>query len=76
MTVELYAACEQMLHVVLPDGRLLRGGRACLYILQVLGYTRTAAVLGQWPLRGVVEISYGIVARHRQFFSHFLFKRS
>jgi predicted DCC family thiol-disulfide oxidoreductase YuxK len=65
MTPALYEQCKRAMHVVLPDGRLLRAGRACLYILHTLGYRRTAAVLGVRPLVWGVEVGYWLVARYR-----------
>jgi predicted DCC family thiol-disulfide oxidoreductase YuxK len=75
MTPALYEQCERAMHVVLPDQHLLRGGGACLYILHVLGYRRTVAVFGLWPLSWMVDIGYAIVARNRLWFSRFLFTR-
>lgn len=63
------------MHVVLPDQHLLRGGRACLYILRIIGYRRTATVFGLWPLSWVVDRGYDIVAQNRLLFSRFLFPR-
>jgi predicted DCC family thiol-disulfide oxidoreductase YuxK len=53
------------MHVVLPDGHLLRGGYACLYILHMLGYRRIATVLGWWPLNWCIDVGYRLVARNR-----------
>ena len=75
MTPSLYEQCEWAMHVVLPDQHLLRGGCACLYILRVIGYRRTAAVFSLWPLSWAVDIGYDIVARNRLLFSRFLFAR-
>jgi predicted DCC family thiol-disulfide oxidoreductase YuxK len=65
MTPELYRCCQQALHVRFHDGRLLQGGEACIYILEALGYRRTASTLRQWPFRWVIKIGYKLVARHR-----------
>lgn len=65
MTPELYEQCQQAMHVVLPDGRVLRGGRGCLYILHTLGYRRLATVLGLRPLSWGVDLGYRLVARYR-----------
>ena len=62
MTPALHEQCEQAMHVVLPAQHRLRGGRACLYILRVIGYRRTAAVFSLWPLSWVVDLGYDIVA--------------
>jgi predicted DCC family thiol-disulfide oxidoreductase YuxK len=65
MTPDLYEQCKRTIHVVCPDGRLLRGGSGCLYILHILGYRRTAAVLGCWPLSWCIDVGYRLVARNR-----------
>lgn len=75
MTPTLYEQCKWAMHIVLPDQPLLRGGRACLYILRVIGYRRTAAVFSLWPLSWMVDIGYAIVAQNRLLFSRFLFTR-
>ncbi|GIX49800.1 MAG: hypothetical protein KatS3mg131_4011 [Candidatus Tectimicrobiota bacterium] len=72
MTPELYARCQQALHVLDAEGRLWRGGEACLFILEALGYRRLAACLWRWPLRWLVAAGYAVVARHRRFFSRLL----
>jgi predicted DCC family thiol-disulfide oxidoreductase YuxK len=72
MTPVLYQQCQQAIHVRFADGRLLRGGHACLYILQVIGYRRLAKILSLWPLCWITEAVYALIARHRQFFSRFL----
>jgi hypothetical protein len=72
MTPDLYRNCQQALHVRFADGRLLHGGQACLYILGTLGYRRTAALFGRWPLRWVVAGGYYLVARYRPLLSRFL----
>ena len=65
MTPELYRQCQQALHVRFHDGRLLRAGQACLYILETLGCGRTVRLLQRWPLRWGVEAGYWLVARSR-----------
>lgn len=72
MTPDLYRRCQHALHVRFHDGRLLSGAKACLYILETLGYRRTVRLFSRWPLRGVAEIVYWLVARHRWFFSRVL----
>jgi predicted DCC family thiol-disulfide oxidoreductase YuxK len=75
MTPELYAACDRAVHLVLPDGTLLRAGRAVLYMLEKAGWGWTARVLAWPPLVWLVELGYRIVADNRAFFSRFLFRR-
>lgn len=65
MTPELYERCKLAMHVIIPDGRVLRGGRACLYILHALGYRSTATVLGCWPLSWCMDLGYKLVAKNR-----------
>ena len=38
MTPELYRACEFAVHTVDSDGRVLRAGRACLRLLELMGH--------------------------------------
>lgn len=73
MTPELRAACEKSIHVLTGDGRVLRAGRAALFVLAALGHKTTARALGLPPLIWVVEAGYHIVAANRDFFSRFLF---
>ncbi len=74
MTPALYEACKRAMHVVTPDGRLLRGGQGCLHILHVLGYRYIAAVLGIWPLSWFVNLGYDLVARNRYVFARWFAK--
>lgn len=74
MTPELRAACERAIHVLTTDGRTLRAGRAALFVLEHLGFRRTARVLRVPPLIWAVELGYFIVARNRRFFSRFMFR--
>jgi len=73
MTPELRAACEKSIHVLTGDGRVLRAGRASLFVLVALGHKTTARVLGLPPLIWAVELGYHLVAANRDFFSRFLF---
>lgn len=75
MTDEVFRACPDAVHVVTADGRVLRAGRAVLFVMAELGYRRLACLLGTWPLILLVEWGYGVVARNRQLFSRFLFTR-
>lgn len=73
-TPEHAAAFEQAVHVILPDGRMLRAGRAVLHALSVVGYGGLVWPLRFPPMIWFVELGYGIVARNRRFFSRFLFR--
>ena len=56
MSPELRAACARAFHVVTRDGRVLRAGRAALYVLGRLGHPGLARVLGLPPLVWAVEL--------------------
>ena len=74
MTPRLRRACARAVHVVTPDGRVLRAGRAALCVLEQVGWRRTAAVLSNPPLIWAVEIGYRVVANNRSWFGRFLFR--
>lgn len=76
MTPALRAACENAVHVVTSEGRVLRAGRAVLFILDHIGKARLfARVFSLPPLVYLVEIGYRILAVNRPFFSRFLFTK-
>ena len=74
MTPRLRRACARAMHVITPDGRVLRAGRAAVCVLRLLGWRRTAAILSRPPLIWAVEVGYRVVADHRPFFARFLFR--
>jgi predicted DCC family thiol-disulfide oxidoreductase YuxK len=74
MTPELAVACERSVHVVRADGRVLNAGRACLFILEQIGWKSTSDLLSRAPLIWLVELAYLTVARNRKLFSRFLFR--
>jgi predicted DCC family thiol-disulfide oxidoreductase YuxK len=74
MTPELARACGRAIHLIAPDGRVSRAGRAALGVLELLGWRRTACWLARPPLIWLVEIGYRIVADDRPFFARFLFR--
>jgi predicted DCC family thiol-disulfide oxidoreductase YuxK len=76
MTPALRAACARSFHVVRADGGVLRAGRAALYVLARLGHPVLARVLALPPLVWAVELGYWLVARNRQLFSKYLFRRT
>jgi len=76
MTPELYDANRRAAHVVTRDGAVLRAGRACLFVLDQLGYRWVARIFGIPPLSWAVELGYRIVASNRTFFSRLLFRRT
>jgi len=75
MTPELRKACGRAVHLVMPDGALLRAGRACLWVLERVGFPVLARVLRVPPLVWAVEVGYWLVARNRQLASRLLFRR-
>lgn len=75
MTDALAARCARAVHVLGPDGTLLAGGRATLFVLERIGWwPRLVRVLRRPPLVWGVELGYRIVARNRPFFARFLFR--
>lgn len=74
MTPALSAACECAIHVVKPDGTVLRAGRAALFVLEELGWGWWARLLALPPFVWLVELGYAFVAGHRGFFSRFMFR--
>jgi hypothetical protein len=74
MSDELAARCARAMHVITPDGRILRAGRASLFVLEKIGWPRLAAVLAQRPLIWIIELGYWVVARNRSLFSRVLFR--
>lgn len=75
MTPALYAACEKAVHVITTEGRILKAGRASLYILERIGWGWFARLLTFPPFIWFVELGYRIVAANRPFFGRFLFTR-
>ncbi|HMK71935.1 MAG TPA: hypothetical protein VK454_01275, partial [Myxococcaceae bacterium] len=67
--------CARAVHVVTPEGEVLRAGRASLYVLARIGHPLLARVLAVPPLLWIVELGYWLVARNRQFFSRLMFRR-
>lgn len=74
MDAALAAACRRAVHLRHPDGRMERAGRACLTVLELAGYPRSARCLRRRPLVWGVELGYWLVARNREWFSALLFR--
>ena len=73
MTPELVQACDEAVHIVCPDGTILRAGYGSLYVLRAVGWWWVAPLM--WPpLLWVVELAYRVIAHNRIFFSRFLFR--
>ena len=76
MTPQLYEACKQAAHVVTSDGRIIKAGRAGMFVLEEIGYPYWLVRPFTWPpLVWITELGYWLVADHRMFFSKFLFTR-
>lgn len=75
MTPELWAAYEKAVHVILADGRIVRAGRAVLFLLEQVGWGWLARILRIPPLIWLVEWGYRIIANNRPFFARFFFTK-
>ena len=73
MNPVLSSACARAVHVVKPDGTILRAGRASLFILERIGWGWFARLLRLPPFIWLVELVYWFVARNRPFFARFMF---
>ena len=74
MTPQLYGACQRAVHVITADDRIIKAGRAALFVLEEIGYPPWLIRPLSWPpLVWFTELGYWIVARNRPFFSRFLF---
>jgi hypothetical protein len=74
MTDALARGCERAVHVITPAGPILRAGRASLYVLDQVGWCRTARLLSRRPFIWAVEVGYFLVARNRSLFSKLMFR--
>jgi len=75
MTPALREACARAVHVVTADGRVLRAGRACLFVLERIGWGWPARLLSWPPFIWMVEMGYRIVANNRNVFAKFMFTK-
>lgn len=75
MTPELRTACARAVHVVTPEGTVLRAGRAALWVLERTGYPVLSRVLALPPLVWAVELGYWLIARNRRIASRLMFRR-
>jgi predicted DCC family thiol-disulfide oxidoreductase YuxK len=76
MTPQLYAACQRAAHVITADGRIIKAGRAGMFLLEELGYPGWLVRPFTWPpLVWLTELGYWLIANNRMFFSKFLFTR-
>ena len=75
MDSALATACERAVHLMHPDGRIERAGRACLTALELTGYAPVLMrIMRVPPLIWLLEIGYWLTARNRSFFSRFFFR--
>lgn len=75
MTGALAARCARAVHVITPDGVVLRAGRASLYVLDHIGWHVPARLASRPPLSWLVEIGYWLVAHNRGLASRVMFRR-
>ena len=75
MTPELRSGCEKAIHVITADGKVLRAGRATLFILANIGFAWLARPLMLPPFIWLAEATYRVIASNRPFFARFLFTR-
>jgi len=74
MTDALARRCEEAIHVVAPDGRVVAAaGRAGLLMVEELGWRRLASLLRLPPFVWGVEAGYKFVARNRPAVARFFF---
>jgi predicted DCC family thiol-disulfide oxidoreductase YuxK len=72
VTPEIRRASAHAMHVLSTDGRVLKAGRASLFILEQLGWRWTARVLSRPPFVWFVELAYKLVAANRNRISRLL----
>jgi predicted DCC family thiol-disulfide oxidoreductase YuxK len=76
MTPALYTACVRAVHVLTVEGKVIRAGRASMFVLEKIGYPGWLVRPFTWPpLVWFTELGYRIVANNRSFFAKFLFTR-
>ena len=69
---QLRAACARAMHVLTTDGRVLKAGRASLFVLGEIGWPLAARVLAWPPFLWAVELGYRLVADNRGRLSRWL----
>lgn len=75
MTAELRDACALAMHVVTSGGKVLKGGRGGLFILQHTGGGIVARLLMVPPFVWMADFAYWIVSSNRPFFARFMFRK-
>jgi predicted DCC family thiol-disulfide oxidoreductase YuxK len=76
VTPQLREDFKRALYVFTAEGRVLRAGRAAIFLLESTGWGGgwLPRLLARPPFIFFVELGYRIVARNRSFFSRFLFR--
>lgn len=76
VTPQLREGFKRALHVITPDNKILRAGRATLFVLEHTGWGGgwLPRLLARPPFILFVELGYKLVARNRDFFSRFIFR--
>jgi predicted DCC family thiol-disulfide oxidoreductase YuxK len=76
MTPPLYQACQRAVHVITIDGRIIKAGRAVMFVLEEVGYPIWLVRPFTWPpLVWFTELGYRVVAQNRPFFARFFFTK-
>ena len=75
MSPSLWEQARRAVQVITANGTRLSAGRACLFVLEEIGWHPRLARLGRHrPFVWAVETGYGIVASNRDLFSRMLFR--
>lgn len=75
MTPQLYEACKRAVHIITPEGRVIKAGRAGMFILEEIGYPKWLVRPLTWPpLVWFTELGYRLIADNRGVFSKFMFR--
>lgn len=76
ITAEVARACDKSVHLLLPDGQMLTGGRAVMQALKLVGWRLIPAIFSVPPFSWGLELGYKVVAKNRLLFSRLLFPRA
>ena len=76
MTADLEQEARDAVLVIGPSGEKMSGGRAVLFVLEALGWTRTARIMSAGPMAAITEWGYRRVANNRALIGRVLFGRS
>lgn len=75
MTEALYDRAQRAVQVITPDGAAIEAGRACLLVLERIGWHPRLARSGRHrPFIWAVEIGYRAVARYRDRIGSIMFR--